>query len=92
MSLGTVFYYTQTISPGQRSDSFHVGHLSEEVNRHDGARAGGDERFQAVAVDEEVIFSYVAEDGRQLGTAHGFDRGYKSISRHDHFVAVGPSL
>ena len=50
MVLGGIFYYIKAIVPGDIHDSFHIGTLSEKVNRNNKSGFWGDKFSEGIRV------------------------------------------
>jgi hypothetical protein len=66
-----------------------IGHLPEEVDRHDRSRARRDSRLNGGGVDEQRVGQHVDEAGPGADRAHRLGGGDKGVRRHDHLV-TGP--
>ena len=85
--LGRVFDDLDPSPSGDRQQTLHDDHLTVQVNRHNGARAGGDRGLHRRGIDVERARVDVDEDGCATGVVDRPGRGEEGKRRRDDFVA-----
>ena len=62
------------------------------MHHHDGTCADSNERFDERSIYQGILFCRFAKDGGQSSTTDGKYRGYISVGRDNHFIALAPSV
>ncbi len=74
---------------GDGEQAGHVGHLSVQVNDHDGPRAPGDRRAERFWRHEQRVVADVGKPRRRARTDHGGGSGDERVRWDDDLIA-GP--
>jgi len=87
MGMGAIFDDEQAVFAGDGQERIHIGEAHGQVNRHEGASAGGDgcaDSFGRQAVGVRV---HVGKYGHAAGLEDGHGGAVPGIRGHDDFVA-----
>ena len=82
-----VLEHGETVPVRDRHDRIHVARMAVQVDRDDGARPGGDPRFEACRIELPGLGIRVREHGRGRAIVNDVRGGHEGQARNDHLVA-----
>jgi hypothetical protein len=90
--LSGIFDDFQAAPLGQLTDRFHVGRLTVEMHRHDGACPRRNRLLDLVRLDGVHQLVGLDRNRNGAGPRYGQPRGDKGVGGHDHLVARSDSI